>query len=65
MKRILNEVEVELLKSYEDHSSFHGSHEGYAVILEELYELWDEVKKRNRDDARGRADSGRSLEAGK
>ena len=57
MKRILNEVEIELLKSYEDHSSFHGSHEGYAVILEELDELWDEVKKRNRDFKRMRKEA--------
>ena len=30
---------------------FHGPHEGYAVILEELDELWDEIRKKpeNRD----------------
>jgi hypothetical protein len=49
MKQLLNEVETELLKSYEKHSSFKGSHEGYAVILEELDELWDEVKKHERN----------------
>ncbi len=25
---------------------FHGAHEGYAVIKEELDELWEEVKKK-------------------
>jgi hypothetical protein len=23
---------------------FHSLHEGYAVILEELYEVWDEIR---------------------
>ena len=28
------------------HGSFQSSHEGYAVILEEMYELWEEVRRR-------------------
>jgi hypothetical protein len=28
-----------------NHGKFNGPHEGYAVILEELDELWDNVKK--------------------
>lgn len=27
----------------------HSAHEGYAVILEEVDELWDEVKKKRED----------------
>jgi len=30
-------------------TDFHNQHEGYAVILEELDELWQEVKKNQRD----------------
>jgi hypothetical protein len=28
---------------------FHSVHEGYAVVLEEVDELWEEVKKKNPD----------------
>lgn len=28
---------------------FNTAHEGYAVLLEEVDELWDEVKKKNHD----------------
>jgi hypothetical protein len=31
----------------EKYGPFKSYHEGYAVILEELDELWDEVKKRS------------------
>lgn len=34
---------------------FNSGHEGYAVILEELEELWDEVKANNRPKAREEA----------
>lgn len=29
--------------------AFHGAHEGYAVLLEELDELWDEIKCKDRN----------------
>jgi hypothetical protein len=42
----LNEVGVELATARQTHAPMNGHHEGYAVILEELDELW-EVCKRN------------------
>ncbi len=36
------------------HPAIHSSHEGYSVILEELDELWDEVKKQTKDRSRDR-----------
>lgn len=38
-------VDKELQRSRENHTSLASLHEGYAVILEELDEFWDEVKK--------------------
>lgn len=38
-------VEDEFKKATRLHKPFNSSHEGYSVILEELDELWDEVKK--------------------
>ena len=39
-------VIAELNRAVNKHpQSFHNPHEGYAVILEELDELWDEIKK--------------------
>jgi hypothetical protein len=39
-------VQKEVLKSSAIHGPFRSHHEGYAVILEETDELWDEVKKK-------------------
>lgn len=35
----------EFYKAREKHAPMRGAHEGYAVILEELDELWEAVKK--------------------
>ena len=43
---VLQEVGEELAKARATHAPMNGHHEGYAVILEELDELW-EVCKRN------------------
>jgi hypothetical protein len=34
----------ELIRARKNHSNFNNYHEGYAVILEELDELWVEIK---------------------
>lgn len=35
----------ETMRATRIHGSFHSAHEGYAVIKEELDELWDEIRK--------------------
>jgi hypothetical protein len=42
--RILLEVRAEIEKAVKKHGGMASSHEGWAVIQEELDELWDEVK---------------------
>ncbi len=37
-------VAAELTQARQKHPDFHSSHEGYAVILEEVEELWDAIK---------------------
>lgn len=41
----LNEVAEELQKASAKFPSFNSAHEGYAVLREEVDELWDDVKK--------------------
>ena len=44
--KVLTEVGEELSRALRKHEKLTSAHEGYAVILEELDELWDEVKVR-------------------
>jgi len=44
---ILNDIFDELKMAKETFPDFHSTHEGYAVILEELDELWDDIKANN------------------
>ena len=39
-------VEVELARARLNNSAFNSLHEGYAVLLEELDEVWEEVKRK-------------------
>jgi len=40
----LGEVQTELQAAVDQHGHFRSAHEGWAVILEELDELWDIVR---------------------
>jgi len=48
MAEIVREYRSARLK----HAPMHSGHEGYAVIREELDELWDEVKQKHPDPGR-------------
>ena len=42
------QIEIEFLRASELYPNLHSNHEAYAVIKEEIDELWDEIKK-NKD----------------
>jgi hypothetical protein len=44
---ILREIGQEVMRARAKFAVFNSAHEGYAVILEEVDELWEEVKKRS------------------
>jgi len=44
---VLAEVRAEIARAVAKHPPMNSPHEGYAVILEELDELWIEVKANN------------------
>jgi hypothetical protein len=54
LEAVLDDVREEVLKAMKKHKPINGPHEGYAVLLEEVDELWDEVKP-----DRGRQESAR------
>lgn len=53
----MEEVRKELLGATMNHGKFASAHEGYAILLEEVDELWDEVKKRHKSNRRMRAEA--------
>ena len=42
-------IVAEYKRATENNGTFHSAYEGYAVIAEELDELWEEVKKKAKD----------------
>lgn len=44
VRPVLYEVQAELIKARATHAPMNGHHEGYAVMLEEMDELWDVCK---------------------
>jgi len=49
MQKILTEIEKEVVRANRIHGEFNSFHEGYAVLMEEIDELWEEIKHRNTD----------------
>jgi len=47
----LRDIWNELLAAEAKFSGFNSYHEGYAIIQEELDELWDEIKSKSRQPA--------------
>lgn len=47
-KDALYEVARELDAARRGHADMHSPHEGFAVLKEEVDELWEEVRRRNR-----------------
>jgi hypothetical protein len=44
MDQALNEIAEECIKAMQRFPAFNTAHEGYAVLLEEVDELWEHVK---------------------
>jgi hypothetical protein len=44
-------MELEATRAAEEFPGFHSMHEGYAVILEELDEMWEAIKSNDREAA--------------
>ena len=44
LANILGEIEDELIRATEKFGPFNSTHEGYAVLLEEFDEMWQEIK---------------------
>lgn len=49
IKEALNAIHNEYNKASNKFTAFNSAHEGYGVILEELDELWDEIKRNPQD----------------
>lgn len=44
--QIITDVEQEVHRAMQGHPPYNSAHEAYAVLLEEVDEFWDEVRKR-------------------
>lgn len=51
----LCDIKYEYLTARGRFPKFNTAHEGFAVLKEEVDELWDEVKSNNREAAKGEA----------
>ena len=46
---IFEAITREINRATDMHGPINGLHEGYAIILEEFEEFWDEVKKKQKE----------------
>ena len=44
LNMVISSVKKEYLRAVNKFRAFHNAHEGYAVLLEEVDELWENVK---------------------
>jgi NTP pyrophosphatase (non-canonical NTP hydrolase) len=54
MSKFNSMVEAEVASAREKHAPINSAHEGYSVILEELDEFWEEVRKKRVDRSKGK-----------
>lgn len=47
----LAKVRAEVIRAITRYPAFNSTHEGYAVLAEEVDELWDDVKRNHKSDA--------------
>lgn len=45
MRSVWAEIEAEIFRARQKFPAFHSQHEAYAVILEELDEFWEKVRR--------------------
>lgn len=55
--KALDEISEEIMHARSYHGPMRGAHEGYAVILEELDELWEEVRAKKFSKGKARAEA--------
>lgn len=52
---VLKVIKLEYVNARRKFAPFNGGHEGYAIILEEVEELWDTVKQNQPERAKQEA----------
>ena len=48
LNMVISAIKKEYLRAVNKFGAFHNAHEGYAVLLEEVDELWENVKLNQR-----------------
>lgn len=49
IEQFVADTEAELARALLRHGTFHSLHEAYAVLLEEVDELWDHVREKEHE----------------